>query len=221
VSDSFMPEGAPGLYRASLARLVAEIVGTPLSPADLRRFLRLARNDPTHLAETAGLPAEAARRLMVAVELGRRFHGGSSHAADLASLSMRSPEQVAAFFANVLRGEEVEEFHVALLDSRHRLRSHERVARGSLSRVEVHPRDVFVPAVRGRAAAILVAHNHPSGDPEPSLEDILLTNRLAHAGETIGIPVLDHVIVGSGTQYVSFVARGLLKPPARIPADGK
>jgi DNA repair protein RadC len=206
------------LARASLGKLVAEIVGAPLSPADLRRFLHLARNDPTHLAETAGLPAEAARRLMVAVELGRRFYGGSSYAADLTSLSMRSPEQVAAFFANVLRGEEVEEFHVALLDSRHRLRSHERVARGSLSHVEVHPRDVFVPAVRGRAAAVLVAHNHPSGDPEPSLEDILLTNRLAHAGETMGIPLLDHVIVTSGAQFVSFVDRRLLKPSDKSPA---
>jgi DNA repair protein RadC len=222
VSDSFTPEGAPALYRASLARLVAEIVGTPLGPAELRRLTRLCRHlgqDPARLAHVAGIPMEAARKLLAAVELGRRFLGAGSHAADHASLSMRSPEQAAAFFANVLRGQEIEEFHVALLDSRHRLRSYEPIARGSLAHVEVHPREVFVPAVRHRAAAILCAHNHPSGDPEPSMEDILLTNRLAAAGELVGIPVLDHVIVSSGTQYVSFVARGLLKPPGRSPAD--
>lgn len=103
---------------------------------------------------------------------------------------------------------EIEEFHVVLLDVRSRVKAAEMVARGSLGEVAVHPREVFVLAVRERAAAVIALHNHPSGDPEPSAEDLQLTRRLLLAGEVLGIPVLDHLILGEAGRYVALSERG-------------
>ena len=102
-----------------------------------------------------------------------------------------------------------EVFAVLALDGKHRALGLRRVAQGSANSVEVHPREVFGPLIREGAAATIVAHNHPSGDPEPSDEDRVLTSRLGRAGELLGIPVLDHLVVGAGG-YVSMAERGLL-----------
>lgn len=109
----------------------------------------------------------------------------------------------------VVRGAQQEVFVVALLDTRHRIRSTRLVSLGTLDASLVHPRDVFRWAIRGSAAAIVVAHQHPSGDPEPSLEDVALTRRLAEAGRVVGIPLLDHVIIGDG-RWVSLAERGTI-----------
>jgi DNA repair protein RadC len=100
-------------------------------------------------------------------------------------------------------------FLVILLDARHRIMREEIVSEGSLTSSIVHPREVFMPAVRESAGAIVFVHNHPSGDPQPSDEDIAVTRRLVHAADLLGIRVLDHVIVGDGT-YASFKEAGLL-----------
>jgi len=102
-----------------------------------------------------------------------------------------------------------EGFLVMHLDSRHHMRSVELVSVGSLNAAIVHPREVFKGAILANAYALIFAHNHPSGDPEPSAEDILLTKRLAKGGAILDIPVLDHVVVGS-TAHVSFKERKLL-----------
>ena len=96
-----------------------------------------------------------------------------------------------------------------MLDGKHRLRVRELVSVGTLTGSLVHPREVFRTAVRDGAAAIVVAHNHPSGDPEPSAEDIEVTRRLTQAGRWLGVPVLDHVVLG-GARWVSLRARNLL-----------
>lgn len=83
------------------------------------------------------------------------------------------------------------------------------VSEGSLNQSIVHPREVFIPAVKESAAAIILVHNHPTGDPAPSSEDIAITRRLREAGDIMGIKVLDHIIIGDG-EFVSFVERGLL-----------
>ncbi len=98
-------------------------------------------------------------------------------------------------------------FFALLLDSKNRLLRDEVVSIGTLTASLVHPREVFRPAIREAAASIIVAHNHPSGDPSPSAEDMDVTARLRSAGELIGIPVLDHVILGAGT-YTSLAERG-------------
>lgn len=95
-----------------------------------------------------------------------------------------------------LREEAVEVFAVLLLDGKHRVSGMAEVSRGTLTTSLVHPREVFGPALRMGAAAVIVAHNHPSGNPEPSKEDLAVTRRLIEAGQLLGVPVLDHVIIG-------------------------
>jgi DNA repair protein RadC len=100
-----------------------------------------------------------------------------------------------------LAGAPVEEFWVLGLDVRHRVVVDQLAARGSLSGVEVHPRDVFRALIKAGVAAVIFCHNHPSGDPTPSRQDIELTARLREVGDTCGITVLDHVVVAAGGYY--------------------
>ncbi|RMH19699.1 MAG: hypothetical protein D6701_04630, partial [Gemmatimonadetes bacterium] len=91
-----------------------------------------------------------------------------------------------------------EEFHALLLDTQHRVLREVRVTRGILDASLIHPREVFREAIVEGAAALILVHNHPSGDPQPSAEDRAVTRQLRSAGETLGIPVLDHVVVAAG-----------------------
>jgi DNA repair protein RadC len=109
---------------------------------------------------------------------------------------LRGPEDVVQFMAPQLRNLRHEEFHVIILNTRHRVLSTERVSQGILDASLVHPREVFAPALQARASAIILVHNHPSGDPEPSPEDRRVTRQMSEAGDVLGIRVLDHVIVG-------------------------
>ena len=102
-----------------------------------------------------------------------------------------------------------ERFVVVMLDGRHRVVSEEVGSQGTLTASLVHPREVFQEAVVSRAAAIVLFHNHPSGDPEPSAEDLSLTRRLVAAGSLMGIEVLDHLVLGAG-RFVSLKQRGIL-----------
>ncbi|MEE4255294.1 MAG: DNA repair protein RadC, partial [Desulfuromusa sp.] len=102
-----------------------------------------------------------------------------------------------------------EVFLALLLDSKNRLIREVQISEGSLSASIVHPREVFAPVLRESAAAVLFVHNHPSGDPTPSREDIEITERLKQVGDLMGVRVLDHIIIGNG-EYVSLADRGLL-----------
>ena len=102
-----------------------------------------------------------------------------------------------------------ESFYTVVLDNKHRIITYRLITLGTLNQSLVHPREVFAPAVQLRAAAIILIHNHPSGDPAPSQQDLNITNRLKDAGEIIGIKVLDHLIIGT-TGYFSFVDEDLL-----------
>lgn len=102
-----------------------------------------------------------------------------------------------------------ENFIVICLDRQNKINAAEVVSVGGLSSTLAHPREVFKPAILASAASIILVHNHPSGDPTPSQEDIALTRRMIEAGQIIGIKVLDHVIIGTGT-HVSLKARGLI-----------
>ena len=106
-----------------------------------------------------------------------------------------------------LASEVVEHFYVILLDNKHRKLRAVKVSQGSLTSSVVHPRDVYLKVIRYSAAAVIFVHNHPSGDPTPSAEDLALTRRLRDVGELVGVRVLDHIIVGAG-RYVSFVDDG-------------
>ena len=126
-----------------------------------------------------------------------------SNEAKVLGCSMKRPGDVAQVLAPLLANQAVEVFSAVLLDSRHRAIGYAEVSRGTINMAPVHPREVFGPAVRLGAAAIIVAHNHPSGDPTPSAEDFAVTKRLKEAGEIIGIPVLDHIVIGSNAARFS------------------
>ena len=119
----------------------------------------------------------------------------------------RSSQQIYETFRNRCERADREEFVVLLLDAKNKLLGFHVVSLGSLTPSVVHPREVFKIAILGNAAAILLLHNHPSGDPTPSNEDLHITQRLCQIGEVLGIRVLDHVVIGDG-RYISFVDDG-------------
>ena len=126
------------------------------------------------------------------LELGRRM--ASEGRQDGAPV--RSPRDVVEYFAPRMEDLPVEEFHVAVLDAQHRLERDITVTRGILNSSLVHPREVFREAIAERAAAVILVHNHPSGDPSPSADDRAVTEQLVAAGRLLDIPVHDHVIIG-------------------------
>jgi DNA repair protein RadC len=166
---------------------------------------RIAARPVAALTGLAGVGTARAVAVHAALELGRRMAGESRDE----GAPMRSPRDVYAAFAPRLEDLPVEEFHVAVLDSQHRLERDVAVTRGILNSSLVHPREVFREAIAERAAAVILVHNHPSGDPTPSADDRAVTEQLVAAGRLLDIPVHDHVIVGRG-RYVSFAEAGLL-----------
>jgi DNA repair protein RadC len=121
---------------------------------------------------------------------------------------LKTPEQVEKLVKNELKDKKKEHFLALLLDTRSRLIKKAEISIGSLDSSIVHPREVFKEAVAASAASVIFVHNHPSGDPHPSAEDVKLTKRLVQAGEIMGIEVLDHVIIGN--QFLSLKREGLL-----------
>ena len=123
---------------------------------------------------------------------------------------VRFPAEAAPMLTQYIGESDREQFIVALLTIRHRLIGLHTVSVGCLTSSLVHPRECFKPAILASAAAVLVGHNHPSGDPEPSAEDVALTRRLASAGSLLGIELLDHVVIGEHGRFVSLKERGVL-----------
>lgn len=149
------------------------------------------------------LPAPVERHPVYVCELTKRKYRGKK------SREIRGPDDVVAFVGPKLRKEQREHFLVLLLNARHEVMAKETVSVGSLNASIVHPREVFKPAVLASAASIVLVHNHPSGDPEPSEEDLTITRRLVQAGDLLGIGVLDHIIIAS-RGVVSLRSRQLL-----------
>jgi DNA repair protein RadC len=144
------------------------------------------------LRDQAGIGPVRAAVVLAALELGRR----AAAARPARGQRLAGASDVWTYFRARLAPLRVEEFWAVALDVRHRVQGELCVARGSLTGVEVHPRDVFRPLIRAAAAAVIFCHNHPSGDPTPSRQDVELTARLRDVGELCGIPVVDHVVVG-------------------------
>lgn len=206
-----------GVQALSVAELLALLIGSEGKAPDtlatateamtkaggsLRRLSRLS--DST-LAAIAGLTTANADAIHAALELGRRLIGEAYEVKP----EFRAPRDVGVYFASRLEDLGVEEFHIAILDAQHRMERDVLVTRGILNSSLVHPREVFREAIAERAAAIILVHNHPSGDPTPSADDRAVTAQLVQAGRVLDIPVHDHVIIGKG-RYVSFAESGLL-----------
>jgi DNA repair protein RadC len=171
-----------------------------------RGSLRLLAAQPVAaLTTVTGVGTARAVGIHAALELGRRMAAEERQE----GTPVRWPRDVYDIFGQKLEDLPVEEFHVAVLDSQHRLERDITVTRGLLNSSLVHPREVFREAIAERAAAIILVHNHPSGDPTPSPDDRVVTEQLVQAGKLLDIPVQDHVIIGRG-RYMSFAEAGLL-----------
>ena len=172
----------------------------------------LAEASVEQLSSIHGIGQAKAAQLKAAVELARRI----ALPADGGRLVIDNVDAAAAVLRPRLLDKRKEHVVALLLDARHRLIRVSPIAVGSLSASLVHPRELFKEAIAASAAAVLVAHNHPSGDPEPSEHDLELTGRLVEAGALLGIEVLDHLIIGADG-VVSLAARGLMTalPTAR------
>ncbi len=166
---------------------------------------RLGQLPTATLTGLSGLGEVRALAILAALELGRRLAVEATDEGE----PMRGPRDVWRWFAPKMESLTVEEFHVAVLDAQHRLERDVLVSRGILNSSLVHPREVFREAIAERAASIVLVHNHPSGDPNPSSDDRAITSQLVAAGRLLDIPIQDHVVIGRG-RYVSFAEAGLL-----------
>ncbi len=179
------------------ARAIAESL-LALGPG----LLELSRREPRELFGVPGVGPARAAQLAASLELGRRAQLCVERRPRL-----RTPAEIYQHLAPALRSLRREVFHVLSFNGRNVLLNDARVAEGSMNACPVDPREVFSAALAARATAIVLAHNHPSGDPEPSEIDIALTEQLAEGGKILGIRVLDHIVVGEGA-YVSLLERG-------------
>ena len=163
----------------------------------------LSLASPHEYMKVSGIGKARAVRLTAAFQLGRRLLESKARKTDRIQNAQDVFHRIRPRLSGLLK----EVFIVLALDTRNIVLEEIEVARGWLAGVEVHPREVFLPLLRGGAAAAIVVHNHPSGSSEPSEDDIVLTNRLRSVGDLVGIPVLDHVVIGDGN-YVSLAERG-------------
>lgn len=196
---AFIPVSLANGRDAADVELIAALVGKRAAARLLsKRCLRgvAVASDRDLLA--CGLTAHKVAALRAAVSLGVRVA-----APPLVGQRLGGPEDVARFFGIRLALEPVEVFCAAAVDVRNRVTAVAELARGSLSGVDVHPRDIYRALIRIGAAAVVLCHNHPSGDPEASVQDLELTARLRDVGLLVGIPLLDHVVVAGSDKWRS------------------
>ncbi len=164
----------------------------------------LARcKSPEEISLKFGMTELQAVSVLAAMELGKRV----AMLPTQKPYRVSSPGDAAGYFMKSLRHENHERFLVMLLNTKNHIIRVQQVAEGSLSSAVVHPREVFAPAIIHHAASMIVAHNHPTGDPQPSFEDRRLTKSLKNVGEIFGIPLMDHIVIGDG-YYYSFKEHG-------------
>lgn len=171
--------------------------------AGLRYLLQLRDEDLRQVVK--GIGDAKLSQILAALQLGLRAGSSSLRRVDLSN-----PRAVFEYLSPRMSRLDHEQFQVILLNAKNQVLDLESISSGTLTASLVHPREIFKPAIRRSAHAIILAHNHPSGDPTPSREDREVTLRLVQAGKLIGIEVLDHLIVGDG-RYTSFRERGLVE----------
>lgn len=155
--------------------------------------------------QVKGIGDAKAVTILAAVELGRRV----TSLAPMERAVIRTPDDVAALLMPRFRYETKESFIAVLLSTKNHVLKTPVISVGSLNASIVHPRELFREAINASAASVILAHNHPSGDPAPSPEDVDLTRKLVEAGKLLDIPVLDHIVLGDG-KYISFKEKGIL-----------
>lgn len=202
----------PNAHKLPAELTDAELLTTVLGPSTARScewlttiyesFREIASAMAVELVER-GFTTGAAHRLGAVFEIAKRYGEREFKIGE----PFRGSGDIYAHFREHLAAETCELFYAVLLDNKHRKVRDVVVSKGSLTASIVHPRDVFHQVVRHSAAAVVFVHNHPSGDPTPSKEDIEITRRLREVGDIMGVRVLDHIVIGKG-RYVSFVDDG-------------
>jgi DNA repair protein RadC len=211
--ERLLKYGAEGLSDAQLLAITLRTGGggkgvISLAMSLLDSFKTLQSIDtasPAELKAIKGLGTAKTAQIKAAFELGKRLMSGSSDNKPVFS----SSHAVFSYFAPRFKSVKKEFFICMLLDAKNRLIRECRISEGTLTNSLIHPREAFKEAIRESAAAVIFVHNHPSGDPAPSREDVAITERLKSAGEIVGIPVLDHIVIGDG-EYVSLKEKGIV-----------
>ena len=188
-----------GTAKVSAMELAAEIIGR------FRDLRALSQATIEELSEVKGVGPVKAVQVKAALELGRRLATLPPEERPI----IRCPEDVASLLMEDMRNLDREYFLALLLNTKNQVLAKETISIGTLNASMVHPRELFKIAVKRSAAAMILAHNHPSGDPAPSKEDISLSKRLIEAGEILGIDVLDHIIIGDN-KFTSLKSKGLI-----------
>ena len=211
--EKLLKHGAGALADAELLAILIRTGSGRASALDLAREVLqggkslhgIASRSASELMRMKGIGRAKAVELLAAFEIGRRVEAHSHKEKQV----VKAPEDVARLMIPKMRHLSNEEFYVLVLDAHNGLREEIKLTSGTLNASLVHPREVFKVAIDYRAAAVVVVHNHPSGNLEPSREDIEITRQLVEAGKIIGIPLHDHVIV-TGGGFTSLAERGLI-----------
>ncbi len=159
----------------------------------------------SELMKISGIGNVKAIQLVCIAEISKRI----SRLSYKNSIALNSPKSIADFFMESLRHKSKEEIYVLLFDTKHQLIRDIKVAMGTINSAATSPRELFIEAFKYEAVFIILVHNHPSGDPTPSREDVLFTERVRKAGELIGIILSDHIIIGDN-RYISLCERGMM-----------
>ena len=189
-----------GTKEKSALRLAEEVLAL-----EEKGILFLTECAPEELAKVKGVGAAKSCQILAAVELGKRVATKPREKRPQAG----NPDAIASLFMEELRYYKKEVFNVLMINTKGEVIGIDRTFVGDLCSTVIHPREVFLSAVKRSAAAVAFAHNHPSGDPTPSEDDIVTTKKLVEAGKILGIQVWDHIVIGDGT-YVSFREKQLI-----------
>ncbi len=212
--EKLLKYGVDSLSNSELLAILIRTGTREMSALDLsNKLLALDHDGISFFASSSleelrrlkGIGDAKACQIMAAIELGKRIATKPKSK----RINISSPIEVANLFLEEMRYYKKEFFKILLLNTKNEIIMIEEISVGNLNSAIVHPREVFSVAVRKSASAIILVHNHPSGNPDPSREDIELTKRLIAAGEIIGIEVLDHLIIGDGV-FISFKEKSII-----------
>ncbi len=193
------------IIRSGNKKETALDLGRKVLARDERGLVALRDTTLQELMEVNGIGECKAAQILAAIEIGKRIDRDFA----LEKVRINAPNTIADLFMSDMRYLQKEHFRAILLDTKNQIIVVEEVSIGTLNASIVHPRDVFKAAIKRNANSVVLIHNHPSGDPSPSNEDINITNRLYEVGELVGIKVLDHIIIGDN-KYISFKEKNLI-----------
>ncbi|MGB9715891.1 MAG: RadC family protein [Thermodesulfovibrionales bacterium] len=212
--ERLLKYGVSNLTDAQLLAIILRTGGGGKSAIDLaieildtfKNLKNIETASPIEFMHIKGMGKAKVAQIKAALELGRRL----IEEPNIKGPAFCSSSDVYVYFSPRFKNLKKEVFWCAMLDAKNRIIHDCRVSEGTLTNSLIHPREAFREAIKESAASVIFVHNHPSGDPNPSREDILITERLVSAGEVIGIKVLDHLIIGEG-KYTSMMERGYIK----------